>query len=349
MGIFGWDSDDDVVPRDNANTTPPRPRRSGVTPLTNDNIRLAVNAWNINANACIHEYGHISNWDTSNITDMSLLFSGAYIFNHNINTKQVEDEDGNMYTAWDVSRVTDMGHMFEGAKAFNQPIGKWDVSKVRNMDGMFFDADAFNQPIGDWDVSNVTNMGRMFNTAQAFNQPISNWDVSSVTNMHKMFHYAENFNQDISNWDISNVEGMNEENHIYDEYDTDDTNDTYYESDDMNDMFKYSGYTYKKPTISPPPPPPVMSEEEFEKCEKTYCEETKTWNVLCGIGHDILLREQAVKPPPEKSSVAYDSTRLQKWLKTKKINPATNTSIDNKWIKQNYPSGLNANYKVEPV
>jgi hypothetical protein len=106
-------------------------------------------------------------------------------------------------------------------------------------------------------------------------------------------------------------------------------------------MFTNSGYEHQIPTNPPLPPPPVMSEEEFEKCEKTYCEETETWNVYCGIGHDILLREHAVKPPPEKSSVAYDSTRLHEWLKQKHINPVTNTLIEDDWINHTYPGGLN--------
>jgi len=87
----------------------------------------------------------------------------------------------------------------------------------------------------------------------------------------------------------------------------------------------------------------IMSEEEFEKCEKKYCEETKTWEVHCGIGHDVLLREHTVNPPPVENNVAYDRTRLQEWLKINKKNPITNTSIDDIWFKHTYPKGLNTN------
>ena len=37
---------------------------------------------------------------------------------------------------WNVSNVTDMSDMFRGAAAFNQPIGNWDVSNVTNMETM---------------------------------------------------------------------------------------------------------------------------------------------------------------------------------------------------------------------
>jgi surface protein len=38
---------------------------------------------------------------------------------------------------WDVSNVTNMSWMFFGGKAFNQDISKWDVSNVTNMARMF--------------------------------------------------------------------------------------------------------------------------------------------------------------------------------------------------------------------
>ena len=33
---------------------------------------------------------------------------------------------------WDVSNVTDMTSMFNGCKSFNQDISKWNVSKVKD-------------------------------------------------------------------------------------------------------------------------------------------------------------------------------------------------------------------------
>jgi surface protein len=136
----------------------------------------------------------ISNWDVSNVQDMSGMFGDTSAFNQPI---------GN----WDVSSAKNMNSMFWGASAFNQPIGNWDVSSVENMGSMFSDTSAFNQDISNWDVSSVENMGGMFSDTSAFNQDISNWDVSSATYMGYMF-YNTPFNQDISNWDVSNVQDM---------------------------------------------------------------------------------------------------------------------------------------------
>ena len=159
--------------------------------FNNETIRTAVKEWLEDDKKAETKYGHISSWDTSEVTDMESMFEGAEAFNQPI---------GN----WDVGKVTNMGTMFDGASSFNQPIGNWDVSNVTNMQGMFINSH-FNQDIGSWDVGKVTNMGTMFYGAQAFNQPIGDWNVSKVTDMERMFCNAKSFNQPIGNWDVSNV------------------------------------------------------------------------------------------------------------------------------------------------
>ena len=213
--------------------------------FNNETIREAVKEWLDDNKLAELKYGHISNWDTSEVTDMSSLFLDAHEFNspieewdvsnvttmhamfdnafrfnknlNNWNVSKVEDMS-EMFSSseelffnkpvekWDVSNVTNMGHMFVGAVSFNQPIEKWDVSNVTDMGGMFSEAVSFNQPVEKWDVSNVTNMEGMFYKAEAFNQPIEEWDVSNVTNMGYMFNGAETFNQPLSKWKLKKLE-----------------------------------------------------------------------------------------------------------------------------------------------
>ena len=106
---------------------------------------------------------------------------------------------------WDVSQVTDMSELFYNKTTFNDDISSWNTSNVTTMAGMFDYATAFNGDISSWDVSSVTNMFRMFNQAVSFNQDIGAWDVSSITDMSIMFFRATSFNQDISSWCVTNI------------------------------------------------------------------------------------------------------------------------------------------------
>ena len=189
------------------------------TPLTNSNIQVAVTSWAADATDATTTYGHISDWNTSAVTNMVELFQFKSAFNDDISEWDVSNVTNmtNMFhsaiafdqdiSEWDVSGVTDMSYMFYNATAFNQDIGDWDVSGVTNMSAMFYNATAFNQDIGGgWDVSNVTDMGSMFQSAAAFNQDIGDWDVSGVTVMGSMFRYAFAFNQDLSQWCVTDID-----------------------------------------------------------------------------------------------------------------------------------------------
>jgi surface protein len=137
----------------------------------------------------------ISHWDTSNVTDMSEMFSQNDVFNQDI-------------SLWDVSEVLNMKGMFDGAKNFNKPIGTWNVSSVRIMNEMFQRAEKFNMPLNDWDVRAVETMEGMFRLATNFNQPLNEWNTISLKNTSAMFVYATEFNQNLQNWDVDQVESM---------------------------------------------------------------------------------------------------------------------------------------------
>jgi surface protein len=143
----------------------------------------------------------ISNWNTGNVTNMAFMFRGTSAFNQDIG-------------GWNTSNVTDMRQMFQQALVFNKSLNNWDVSKVTSTERMFFQAISFNAPISNWKTGNVTNMSSMFAFASSFNQPISYnagsgaWDTSNVQSMSGMFDHAVSFNQNISNWRTENVTSM---------------------------------------------------------------------------------------------------------------------------------------------
>ena len=141
------------------------------TPITISNIQTAINTGlttnHVDGMCSDSEYGSITEWDVSNVTNMEYLFYNRESFNGNI-------------SSWDVSSVTTMNSMFNFSRSFNQDLSNWDVSSVTNMYFMFRTTDSFNQEISSWDVSNVTNMEYMFE-GSVFNQDISGWCVTNFS------------------------------------------------------------------------------------------------------------------------------------------------------------------------
>lgn len=150
--------------------------KPGIFSRTNEDIKQAVNMWcnpDTRAQAEV-QYGSISDWETSRVTDMKGLFWTKRHFNDDI-------------SAWNVGNVITMNSMFADATSFNGDISAWDVGNVTDMKGMFFEARSFNQPIGGWDTSQVTDMSIMFFKARSFNQYIGGWNTLQVTDMENMF------------------------------------------------------------------------------------------------------------------------------------------------------------------
>ena len=168
-------------------------------PLTDATFQNAINQClaqdPVNGNFDVRPYGTISQWDVSQVSDMSNAFRGETFFNGDI-------------TAWDCNGVENMSAMFQNAQAFNQDIGGWSVGNVENMSSMFNNADSFNQDINLWNVANVVNMSNMFNSANAFNQDLNSWNVATVTDMSNMFSGASSFDGAISSWQVDAVTDM---------------------------------------------------------------------------------------------------------------------------------------------
>jgi surface protein len=129
---------------------------------TYEELKNAVNAYNVDSEAGVEAFGIMDCWDISRITVTASLFNGFKTFNEKI-------------SCWDVSNVYSMNSMFQGALAFNQPLADWDVSNVLDMMEMFLWARSFNQPLASWNISNAKYMNSMFNGALEFNQNLCPW------------------------------------------------------------------------------------------------------------------------------------------------------------------------------
>ena len=87
-------------------------------------------------------------WQTDNVTDMRLMFARCSKFNQNISN-------------WNTSNVTNMVGMFDcdGAPTgvFNQPIGSWDMSNITSLNFFLRSQGSFDQDISGWTIASLTS------------------------------------------------------------------------------------------------------------------------------------------------------------------------------------------------
>ena len=148
-------------------------------------------------NISIKENFDVSEWDVSNVTNMSHMFNKCIKFDCDLSN-------------WNVNKVKYMSAMFAGCENFNCDLSNWDVSNVENMAGVFSKCESFKgKGLEKWNVSNVKRTDLMFNYCINFDgKSIENWNVSNVLSARSMFYSCENLNCDLSNWDVSNILDM---------------------------------------------------------------------------------------------------------------------------------------------
>ena len=168
----------------------------------------------------------LSNFDTSNVTDMSWMFSdcsGLTELNiSSFDTSKVTDMHRMFYncqslteldiSSFDTSKVTDMSRMFSSCSSLtNLKLSNFDTSEVTNMSYMFdVCLDLIELNISSFDTSKVTDMNYMFNNCRSLTElNLSNIDTSKVTNMYRMFANCYNLKElNLSNIDTSKVTDM---------------------------------------------------------------------------------------------------------------------------------------------
>ncbi len=142
-----------------------------------------------------------SNWDVSNITNLSRMFWNASAYTNK----------GKPLT-WNTQSVTLMNGLFNGNK-FNQDISDWNVSKVTQMQWMFQNNTVFNngnQPL-DWGnkTAKLQKIQKMFAGATAFNQDLE-WSTPQLTDANTAFSGATVFNGDLSSWNTEKLSLMHD-------------------------------------------------------------------------------------------------------------------------------------------
>ena len=113
-------------------------------------IRTAADAWCTDPDAAKARYGPIASWDTSGITDMSMLFYEKRDFNEDI-------------SRWNVTNVVDMSILLDTATLFNCDLSCWDVGQIQYMRAMFSRATSFDRQLGGAWATSTANKTDMFN------------------------------------------------------------------------------------------------------------------------------------------------------------------------------------------
>ena len=167
------------------------------------------------------------NFDTSNVTNMSNMFSGcsklttldlSNFDTSNVTIVHAMFENCSSLTTldiskWDTSNVTNVNYMFNGCSSLTTlDVSKWDTSSVTTMIQMFSGCSNLTTlDVSEWDTSKVTTMQSMFyNCSNLSTLDVSNWETSSVTDMSYIFSRCSSLTTlDVSNWDTGNVTSMN--------------------------------------------------------------------------------------------------------------------------------------------
>ena len=119
-----------------------------------------------------------SNLDVSSITNMCEMFGNL--------GSESSISDLTSLKNWNTSNVTNMSYMFSSNKISDlTPLANWNTSKVTDMRNMF-DSNSISDltPLANWDTSKVTDMSFLFaNNPDIIDlSPIANWNISSIGN-----------------------------------------------------------------------------------------------------------------------------------------------------------------------
>ena len=144
--------------------------------------------------------------DTSNVTNMSNMFSGGW------DVLSLTSLD---VSKFDTSNVTNMGYMFNNCSGLTSlDVTNFNTSKVIDMSNMFSGGldvlSLTSLDVSKFDTSNVTNMDYMFNNCSGLTSlDVTNFNTSKVTDMSYMFKGCSGLTSlNVTNFNTSKVTDM---------------------------------------------------------------------------------------------------------------------------------------------
>ena len=134
-----------------------------------------------------------------NETSLNKLFNGINIVNLNVST-------------WDTSSITSLVQVFSGAPNIESvECAEWNVSNVTRFYATFDGLKRLkNVNISNWDTTKSTTFDCFFSNNNSLQQlDVSKFNMANARNTHSMFGYCVSITSlDISNFDLSNVKDV---------------------------------------------------------------------------------------------------------------------------------------------
>ena len=136
----------------------------------------------------------LSGWDTSQVTNMSYMFS---------NCSKLATVD---LSGWNTSQVTNISYMFQSCSKLETITGlsNFNMSKVNDIRYMFSGCSSLTTiDISSWDMSQVNDIDSIFSNCKALETitGLSNLDKSKVIRAHNMFSGCSSLKSlDLSSW-----------------------------------------------------------------------------------------------------------------------------------------------------
>jgi surface protein len=165
-------------------------------------VMTRVTSVNSLLQGCTQFNHELTNWDTSNMTDMGRLFDGCIAFtNGGVNGVGVGLD------TWDVSNNTNFSTTFRnmGNNTVDWYFESWNTSNLENLAAAFY-GNCGNPHITTWDVSNVTAMNSTFQANSTFNRDITGWNTAKVESMANMFYQNSGFTTyNVDQWSIASL------------------------------------------------------------------------------------------------------------------------------------------------
>jgi len=144
---------------------------------------------------------NLSNFNTTNVTDMSYMFRMC---------KSLRNLD---LSNFNTTYVHNMSYMFGFCKSLTSlDLSNFNTTNVINMSNMFEYCDSLrNLDLSNFNTTNVHNMSGMFEYCESLtNINLSNFNTTNVYNMSSMFKYCKSLrNLDLSNFNTKYVINMN--------------------------------------------------------------------------------------------------------------------------------------------